>query len=119
FGLVLGNYRVLHRLGAGAMGVIYLAEHIEMRRQVAIKVFNQARDQSPLLLQRFFAEMRVVAQLQHPNIVTAIHSGPVLAPDPDSPDLRYFVMEYVPGKDLEAHVRAGGPLPVIKACDLM
>src|SRR5262249_25104572 len=36
-----------------------------------------------------------------------------------SPDLRSFVMEYVPGKDLEAHVRAGGPLPVIKACDLM
>src|SRR5688572_2546402 len=39
FGLVLGSYRVLSRLGAGGMGVVFLAEHIRMRRQVAIKVF--------------------------------------------------------------------------------
>src|ERR1022692_1617864 len=40
FGLVLGNYRVLSRLGAGGMGVVFLAEHTRMRREVAIKVLS-------------------------------------------------------------------------------
>jgi response regulator RpfG family c-di-GMP phosphodiesterase len=119
FGLILGNYRVLDKIGSGGMGVIYLAEHIEMRRQVAIKVFHHAQDQPPQLLQRFFGEMRAVAQLQHPNVVAAIDSGKATGTDPDAPDLRYFVMEYVPGHDLEALVKASGPLPPIRACDLM
>jgi response regulator RpfG family c-di-GMP phosphodiesterase len=119
FGLILGNYRVLDRIGAGGMGVIYLAEHIEMRRQVAIKVFQQMPGQAPQLLQRFFAEMRAVAQLQHPNVVAAIDSGKVSGMDPDAPDLRYFVMEYVPGQDLEAYVKQHGPLEPIQACDII
>jgi response regulator RpfG family c-di-GMP phosphodiesterase len=119
FGLILGNYRVLDCIGAGGMGMIYLAEHVEMRRQVAIKVLHQAQDQPPELLQRFFAEMRAVAQLQHPNVVAAIDSGKVFGPESDAPELRYFVMEYVPGQDLEALVKTGGPLPPIRACDLM
>ncbi len=119
FGLILGNYRVLDRIGAGGMGVIYLAEHIEMRRRVAIKVFQQEPGQAPQLLQRFFAEMRAVAQLQHPNVVAAIDSGKVNGQDPDAPDLRYFVMEYVPGQDLEALVKQQGPLEPLQACDII
>ncbi len=119
FGLVLGNYRVLDRIGAGGMGVIYLAEHIEMRRQVAIKVFEQAPDRPPQILQRFFTEMRVLAQLQHPNIVAAIDSGKLTSPEGAGRELRYFVMEYVPGQDLEACVKAQGPLPSIRACDVI
>src|SRR5687767_11949685 len=44
FGLVLGNYRVLDRLGAGGMGVVFRAEHIRMRKQVAIKVLPLGPD---------------------------------------------------------------------------
>ena len=44
FGLVLGNYRVLNRLGAGGMGVVFRAEHIQMRKQVAIKVLPSNPD---------------------------------------------------------------------------
>jgi response regulator RpfG family c-di-GMP phosphodiesterase/tRNA A-37 threonylcarbamoyl transferase component Bud32 len=117
--LVLGGYRVLDKIGSGGMGVIYLAEHIEMRRQVAIKVFHHAQDHSPQLLQRFFAEVRAVAQLQHPNVVAAFDSGKVFGSDPKIPDTRFFVMEYVPGHDLEALVKAVGPLPPLRACDLM
>src|SRR6202011_5038655 len=69
FGLVLGNYRVLDRLGAGAMGVVFMAEHMDMRRRVAIKVLALSPDHEPLVLRRFYAEMRAVSQLQHPNIV--------------------------------------------------
>ena len=118
-GLVLGNYRVLDRLGAGAMGIVFKAEHRRMRRLVAIKVLALPREKQPKVLLRFLAEMRAVAQLQHPNIVGAIDSGEVPGPDPEAPVLHYYVMEYVPGEDLERHVEARGPLPVAKACDLM
>jgi response regulator RpfG family c-di-GMP phosphodiesterase len=126
FGLVLGNYRVLERIGAGGMGVVFKAEHIRLRRQVAVKVvpvYTPANDlhfdhESPVLL-RFFAEMRAAAQLQHPNIVAAIDVGEVTGTDPDEPTLHYFVMEYVPGQDLEEYVRREGPLPQMTACDVI
>jgi serine/threonine protein kinase len=118
FGLILGNYRVLDRLGAGGMAVVFKGEHLELRRLVAIKVFQMAPEQDPRLLSRFLVEMRAVAQLQHPNIVAAFDAGKVADPKPGMLVLRYFVMEYVPGRDLEAYVTAHGPLAPAKACDL-
>ena len=117
-GLVLGNYRVLDRLGAGAMGVVFKAEHCRMRRQFAIKVLPLFTGQDRKHLLRFLTEMRAVAQLQHPNIVAAIDAVETHGEGPDAPVLHYFVMEYVPGQDLEQHVEKHGPLPVAKACDL-
>lgn len=117
FGLVLGNYRLLERLGAGGMGVVFKAEHVRMRRLAAIKVLSLSCGEDPQLLARFYSEMRAVAQLQHPNIVGAIDAGEATSPDPDEPVLHYFVMEYVPGKDLEAYVASQGPLPAAKACE--
>jgi serine/threonine protein kinase len=119
FGLVLGNYRVLERIGAGGMRVVFKAEHVEMRRLVAIKVLPVECDQDPRLLQRFLAEARAVARLHHPNIVAAIDSGKAGAPGPDGPRLCYFVMEYVPGQDLEEYLLANGPLPPTRACDVI
>jgi response regulator RpfG family c-di-GMP phosphodiesterase len=117
-GLILGNYRVLDRLGAGAMGVVFKAEHYRMRRQVAIKCLPLLPGQDQKMLMRFFTEMRAVAQLQHPNIVAAFDAGEVAGHGPDAPTIHYFVMEYVPGEDLEQHVINREPLPVAKACDL-
>jgi hypothetical protein len=57
FGLILGNYRVLDRLGAGGMGIVFKAEHLRLPKLVAIKVLPLGPDQNPRLLQRFFAEM--------------------------------------------------------------
>ncbi len=119
FGLVLGNYRVLDRLGAGGMGIVFKAEHVEMRRCVAIKVFPLTPDTDPRLLSRFLSEMRTVAKLNHPNIIAAIDSGKAAGPDAHSAGLRYFVMEYVPGRDLEDIVHEHGPLSVNRACDLI
>jgi serine/threonine protein kinase len=119
FGLILGNYRVLGRIGAGGMGVVFLAEHIELRRQVAIKVLSMSTEENVRLLQRFTAEMRAVAQLQHPNIVAATDAGKCCNPDSPTSILHYFVMEYVPGQDLEAAVQDSGPLAPAKACDLI
>ncbi|HEV3255987.1 MAG TPA: HD domain-containing phosphohydrolase [Gemmataceae bacterium] len=119
FGLVLGHYRVLDRLGAGGMAVVFKAEHILMRRQVALKVMPLSPHENPELLARFFTEIRTVARLEHPNIVAAIDAGKAMGADPDAPVLHYFVMEYVAGQDLEAYVGARGPLPPALACDLV
>ena len=120
-GLLLGSYRVLNRLGAGGMGVVFLAEHIHLRRLAAIKMLplysGGSSDGSPLRT-RFFDEIRVIAQLQHPNIVWAIDTGEIPGDGPDAPNLYYHVMEYVPGKDLEELVHTSGPLAVTRACDL-
>lgn len=119
FGLVLGNYRVLERIGAGGMGVVFKAEHILMRRLVAIKVLPLSREQDSRLLMRFLSEMRAIAALEHPNIVKAMDAGQVVHVEPDLPILHYLVMEYVVGKDLEEMVLCDGPLEVAPACHLI
>jgi len=117
-GLVLGNYRVLDRIGSGGMGVVYRGEHRRLRQMVAIKALQGFLDPSPRILSRFFVEMRAVAQLHHPNIVSAIDAGEESSQGPENPPIPYFVMEYVPGKDLEQAVTTGQPLPVPTACHI-
>jgi response regulator RpfG family c-di-GMP phosphodiesterase/serine/threonine protein kinase len=119
FGLVLGNYRILDRLGAGGMAVVFKAEHAEMRHLVAIKVLPQSADQDERTHSRFTTEMRIVARLRHPNIVTALDAGRVQSDGPDATTLWYLVMEYVPGIDLEAYVNTHGPLTTVRACNLI
>ena len=118
FGLVLGSYRILERIGAGGMAVVFKAEHIDMRHTVAIKVLPMSPGQDSRLETRFFSEMRVVAKLRHPNIVAANDAGRVVNPDHSGPSMRYLVMEYVPGQDLEEYIRASGKLPIHRACSL-
>ncbi|MCS6977218.1 MAG: protein kinase [Gemmatales bacterium] len=121
FGLILGHYRVLERIGAGGMGIVFKAEHIRLRQTVAIKVLPlfMTRDQSARNLLRFYAEVRAIAQLNHPNIVRAFDAGEVVSPDKDGPILHYYVMDYIDGRDLEDHVRAKGPLHPAEACDII
>jgi response regulator RpfG family c-di-GMP phosphodiesterase/serine/threonine protein kinase len=119
FGLVLGNYRILKRLGAGGMAVVFEAEHIEMRHTVAVKVLPLTSGQDERLQSRFSSEMRIVARLRHPNIVGALDAGRVMSDGSDATVLWYLVMEYVPGLDLEVYVNKQGPLTTIRACNLM
>lgn len=119
FGMLLGNYRVLDRIGSGGMGVVFKAEHIRLRRQVAIKVLPMDPDQPPSLLLRFYSEVRAIAQLVHPNIVAAIDTGELASHTSKEPTLHYLVMEYVPGQDLEEYVLERGPLPISSACDII
>jgi serine/threonine protein kinase/DNA-binding response OmpR family regulator len=108
--LVIGNYQVLDRLGAGGMGTVYKARHRRMKRVVAIKVLSQSADQSDKFLQRFQREVEAVARLSHPNIV--------LAHDADEAEVGHFlVMEFVDGQDLASTVEKGGPLPIPQAVE--
>jgi response regulator RpfG family c-di-GMP phosphodiesterase/serine/threonine protein kinase len=115
-GLILGHYRVLDRIGAGGMGVVFRGEHVRMRRQVAIKVLPPSANEDPRSLIRFRGEIRAIAQLEHPNIVSALDDGECFAPG--APRFQYFVMEYVPGHDLEELVQQEGPLSPDRACGL-
>src|SRR5436190_16860977 len=64
-----GDFRVLRQLGQGGMGRVYLAEQLSLKRHVAIKVLREDLAANPTALERFEAESKTVAQLNHPNIV--------------------------------------------------
>jgi response regulator RpfG family c-di-GMP phosphodiesterase len=117
FGLVMGNYRVLELIGTGGMGVVYKAEHIHMKRPVALKVLMTEDEGNAFFLQRFNTEMQALAVLRHPNIVLAFDAGALPVPGQASKVLRYLVMEYVQGQDLEQYVLANGPAPIHMACE--
>ncbi len=70
-GFFIGKYRLLSHLGKGGMSSVYLAEHVLMRRRVAIKVLPSNRVDDSSYLQRFHREAQAVASLDHRNIVRA------------------------------------------------
>ncbi|HLN28221.1 MAG TPA: protein kinase [Gemmataceae bacterium] len=115
-GLLLGNHRVLNRLGSGSMGVVFLAEHTLMQRRVAVKVLPVEEGCPADLLERFCNEMRLLADLHHPNVVTAFDAGQLPGPGPGMPALLYLVMELVPGGDLEDYVVKYGQVTFDQAC---
>ncbi len=114
--LILGNYRLLDVLGQGGMGTVYRAEHILLRRQVALKVMTRSVDVSSRLIHRFYGEARAVARLQHPHIVTCFDAGRHTRLGSQVRD--YFVMELISGQDLFTLVRDNGPMPALRACEL-
>src|SRR5262245_19394591 len=111
-GFFLGKYRLLSHLGSGGMSAVYLAEHVLMRRRVAIKVLPKARVNDSSYLERFHREAQAVAALDHRNIVRAY--------DVDQEGKRHFlVMEYVPGQSLHELVVRSGPLDYVAAVEYM
>src|SRR5207249_1869364 len=110
FGLVLGNYRVLERLGSGSSSVVYRAEHLRTNRPAALKVVAIVPRQDRRIRRRFIQEVRIATRLNHPHIVRALGAG--VARQPDGPALHYLVMEFVPGDNLDALVRQSGPLHI-------
>jgi response regulator RpfG family c-di-GMP phosphodiesterase len=117
FGLVLGNYRILRILGQGGMAVVYKAEHIYLKRTVAVKVLVIDEKDDRVFLQRFTSEMEALARLRHPHIVLAFDAGEEPSPDQPGKVLHYLAMEYAPGHNLETHVLEHGPLPIPAACE--
>src|SRR4029079_16140972 len=70
-GFNVGKYKVLERLGTGAMGTVYLCEHPAMRRRVAVKVLPARLASSPHILARFHREAKAMAAIDHVNLVQA------------------------------------------------
>jgi serine/threonine-protein kinase len=102
--LAFGRYVLLDHVGQGARGGVFKARHRLMDRVVALKVLSPDRALSHSAVGRFFREMKLVALVDHPNVVRAI--------DADVDDgCPYIVMEFLDGDDLEHVLARRGPLP--------
>jgi tetratricopeptide (TPR) repeat protein len=110
-GQTVSHYRIVEKLGEGAMGVVYAAEDLSLGRRVAIK-FLSAASEGHGYRARFLREARSVSQLSHPNIAAVYDYG-------ETEDKRpYIVMEIVNGRDMSAVLR-DGPLRVSRAVEII
>ena len=99
-GANVGPYRIIEKLGQGGMATVYKAYHAALDRNVALKVLHPAFKEDPQFLERFHREAKLVARLEHPNIVPiydfAEHEGQP-----------YLVMKFIPGETLKARLKSG------------
>ena len=99
----IGRYRVIRLLGEGGFGRVYLARDDDLDRDVAVKVPNAARSLAGEDLESYLQEARVVARLEHPNIVPVYDVG-------RTEDGHCFIVsKFVAGSDLREKIRAGRP----------
>jgi len=110
-GSVIAGYRIEDRIGRGGMGVVYRAEHLNLRRRAAVKIIAPDLAESEGFRERFTREARIAAALQHPNIVTVYDAGEV-------DGLLYLAMQYIEGQDLAAILSAEGRLRPYRAVDV-
>ena len=105
--IVAGRYRIVAPLGAGASARVYLADDLQLKRQVAVKVLHETLAEDQQFLKRFRAEAQAAAALNHPHVMHVYDSGDT--PRDDGPPLPFLVMEFVGGGSLRA-VLDSGPL---------
>lgn len=108
----VGPYRILEKLGAGGMGVVYKAQDTKLGRTVALKRLRPEIAAEPREHERFLKEARIVSGLTHPGIVQ-IYSVQ------DAPEGDYLVFEFVEGRTLAETVSARGRLPLAEARSLI
>jgi serine/threonine-protein kinase len=111
-GKVLGGCRLVKRLGAGAIGVVYEAEHPELGCRVALKMLTSRAAADEKVVQRFEREARLCAAIQHPNVV-GVHSCGF------ERGVHFLVMELVDGQTLAGMVEEAGRLPWQQAARLI
>jgi serine/threonine protein kinase len=112
-GQLLGEYRVLERIGRGGMGVVYRGEQPQIGKQVAIKVVLHEAAHDPEAMQRMMDEARAVNAVRHPNIVDIFSLGQL-------PDGRpYVVMELLEGQSLQDLLKERGFLTVTQVLDVL
>src|SRR5262245_11255029 len=109
--VIADRYLVLARLGEGGMGRVYLAEHVKMNRQCAIKVMNPSLVNDTESSQRFAREASNAARILHPNVAAVFDYG-------EADKIVYLVMEYVDGESLSSILQKDGALDPRRAIDL-
>jgi len=107
------SYEIISLIGEGGMGNVYLAEHVQLGRKVAVKSLHQQLVKNESLRARFKQEASTMAHLQHPGIVS-------LYDYVEEEDGLYLVMELVDGKPLDEYIRnVSGPIPAERAVPMM
>jgi hypothetical protein len=105
-----GRYHIRELLGEGGMGAVYVAEHLSLRKQVALKVIHPEFAGNEEIAARFTREAMATAQLDHPNVASALDYGTL--PNGGA----YLVTQLVRGRSLESH-RAAGQMAWRQVCD--
>ena len=100
----LGGFRIASRLGRGAVGTVYLAEQVVLKRPVALKVLSGSRAANREYLARFTREAHAVARLVHPNAVQVYDVG-------EAEGYHYIALEYIDGESLSELLERRGRLP--------
>jgi len=102
-GVVLqGKYRLVSHLGAGGMGTVSEAEHVELGQRLAVKFLREDLARRPDAVRRFLQEARVLAKVRHQNVVRVVDTG-------QHDGCPYYVMELLEGEDLRSLLRRVGP----------
>jgi serine/threonine protein kinase len=111
--IIDGKYRVEGTIGAGGMGVVFLARHLRLREPVAIKVLKPERSSRPGLVERLLREARAAASIRNRHVVRVLDVGTL-------PDAQPFiVMEYLEGEDLATLIGRQGAVTVRDAVDYL
>jgi serine/threonine-protein kinase len=110
-GMQIGNYRIVEKLGEGGMGVVYKGVDVFLDRPVAIKVLASDLARNPELVERFKAEAKAQANLNHTNLATLFA---FLVQDGNA----VMVMEYVDGETFDQMIQRRGPIPSQEAVPL-
>src|SRR4051812_29133095 len=111
-GMRLAGFRIESLIGRGSMGTVYSAKDVALDRRVAIKVLAPALARDERFRERFLRESRLVASLEHPNIVPIYAAG-------EADDLLYLAMRYVDGRDLASLLSTLGRLEAERAVELV
>ena len=106
------GYKIIGKLGSGAMAVVYKARQLSLNRMVAIKILPKRFSENPEYVERFYKEGQAAGRLNHPNIVQAIDVG-------EAAGYHYFVMEYVEGKTIADDLAAGNVFKEAEALDII
>src|SRR3989441_4229555 len=107
---MLGRYRLLHLLGRGGMGEVWLAEDTQLRRQVAVKLLPRVNVTERSYLKDFEHEARTAATLEHPHILPIHDFGDQQVAEDEI--VTYLITPYISGGSLRDRIRSvGGPLP--------
>jgi serine/threonine-protein kinase len=109
---VAGRYKILERLGEGGMGVVYVAEHLSLKKKVAFKVIHPELAAHEDLLLRFQREALATGQLDHPHITAAIDFGELEGGG------AFMVMPWVRGHSLQAELDQRGKMEYRRAAQL-
>jgi eukaryotic-like serine/threonine-protein kinase len=107
----LGPYLIIDSIGQGGMGQVFKARHEKFWRIVAVKVLPRDKC-TPEAVANFTREIRALASLDHPKLVSALDAG-------EDGNVHYLVTEYVPGTDLRKLVRREGPLGMSAAASII
>lgn len=108
-----GRYRVTESLGEGGMGAVFVAEHLKLRKPVAVKVIRAELAGNGEVAARFAREAMATAQFEHPHVASAIDYGTLAEGG------AYFVMQLVRGESLRELLDRRGALPWPLACELL